>query len=219
MSSLSFLAPDAGSDRVSARSPMERRARAAGGRFENRDGWSVATAYAAPEVERSRLTESVAFADCSAIRKLELHGEALGSLGLKLGVAEQREGAWWCPVTPARVLVLGGGPAAPELPDGVSVVDVTCGLAALAMVGPGARELLARFCAIDVRPAVSPVASFRPGSVARTPGYLLVEAEDRLLVLVGWALGEYLWDVVADAADHLGGGPVGADAIREPQHA
>ena len=47
--------------------------------------------------------------------------------------------------------------------------------------------------------------------MARTPGYVLVEAEDRLLVLVGWALGEYLWEVVADAAEHLGGGPVGAD--------
>jgi hypothetical protein len=31
--------------------------------------------------------------------------------------------------------------------------------------------------------------------------------------MVGWALGEYLWQVVADAAGHLGGGPVGAGAI------
>jgi hypothetical protein len=37
--------------------------------------------------------------------------------------------------------------------------------------------------------------------------------------MVGWALGEYLWEVVADAAQHLGGGPVGADAIAERQHA
>ena len=97
----------------------------------------------------------------------------------------------------------------------VSVVDLTSGLSALTMIGPQCRELLARFCAIDVRPSVSPVASFRPGSVARTPGYLLVEAEDRLLVLVGWALGQYLYEVVADAAEHLGGGPVAADALKE----
>ena len=31
--------------------------------------------------------------------------------------------------------------------------------------------------------------------------------------LVGWALGEYLWQVVADAAAQLGGGPVGAEAL------
>jgi sarcosine oxidase, subunit alpha len=35
----------------------------------------------------------------------------------------------------------------------------------------------------------------------------------QLLIMVGWALGEYLWHVVADAAEHLGGGPVGAGAI------
>jgi len=94
-------------------------------------------------------------------------------------------------------------------------VDVTCGLAALALVGTDARELLARFCAIDVRPAVTPVGGFRPGSVGRTPGYVLRETEQRLLVLVGWALGEYLYEVVADAAGHLGGGPVGADTLAE----
>jgi len=95
----------------------------------------------------------------------------------------------------------------------VTLTDVTCGLAALSLIGPNARELLARFCAIDVRPRMSPPAAFRPGSVARTPGYVLIEAQDRLLVLVGWALGEYLWHVVADAAADLGGGPVGAEAL------
>ena len=57
-----------------------------------------------------------------------------------------------------------------------------------------------------------PVGAFRPGSVARTPGMVLREAEDRYLMLFGAALGEYVWTVVADAAGHLGGGPVGADA-------
>jgi sarcosine oxidase gamma subunit len=48
-----------------------------------------------------------------------------------------------------------------------------------------------------------PVGAFRPGSVARTPGYVLRTAADSLLVLVGWAFGEYLWQVVADAAGVL----------------
>lgn len=146
-----------------------------------------------------------------------------GELALEPGLAAYAAGSWWCPVTPGRALVLGEPAAAATLraeisqaAEGasgtVSVVDVTCGLTALSLVGPQARELLARFCAIDVRPAVAPVASFRPGSVARTPGYVLVQAHDSLLVLVGWALGEYLWQVVADAAAGLGGGPVGAEA-------
>jgi heterotetrameric sarcosine oxidase gamma subunit len=145
-------------------------------------------------------------------------------LALEPGLAAYAAGIWWCPVTPGRVLVLGEPAAAAtlraELAEAaedasgtVSIVNVTCGLTALSLIGPHARELLARFCAIDVRPAVTPVAGFRPGSVARTPGYVLVEAPDRLLVLVGWALGEYLWELVADAAASLGGGPVGAEAL------
>ncbi len=134
------------------------------------------------------------------------------------------DGTWWCPVTPERVLVLSDAAdaaglraavtrAAADATGTVSVLDVTCGLVALALIGPQARELLARFCAIDVRPALAPPHAFRPGSVARTPGYVLVQSEDSLLVLVGWALGEYLWQVVADAATALGGGPVGAEAL------
>jgi glycine cleavage system aminomethyltransferase T len=198
VSALAFLTPDA--DPALARSPVERAARAAGGRFERRDGWNVAVAFAERPVERARIATSVAFADRSHLRKFELHG----AFGLTPGIAERRDGAWLCPLTPSRALVLGVSK--------LGTVDVTCGLAALALIGPLCRELLARFCAIDVRPKVSPVGSFRPGSVARTPGYVLVEEPDRLLVMVGWALGHYLYEVVADAAERLGGGPVGTDA-------
>ena len=223
MSALDFLTPASASDQVAAKTPMERLARAAGARFERRDGWNVAVDYGEPSAERTRIKQTVGFADRSWIRKLELHGEAVTeSLGLSLGTAERRaDGASWCPVTLTRALVL-GGPSTQhelELPDGVSTVDLTCGLAAMTLVGPGCREVLARFCAIDVRPAVAPVHAFRPGSVARTPGYVLVEAPDQLLIMVGWALGEYLWEVVADAAEDLGGGPVGADALAERESA
>jgi heterotetrameric sarcosine oxidase gamma subunit len=132
-------------------------------------------------------------------------------------------------VTPERLLVLAepsstvsSAVSEATTDKAVTLLDATSGLAAMALIGPGCRELLARFCAIDVRPAVTPVTGFRPGSVARTPGYLLCEREDQLLILVGWALGEYLWEVVADAAESLGGGPVGADVMTgrlEPAHA
>jgi len=238
--SLGFLTPDATLAReVHARSPMERLAVAAGARLAQLDGWNVPNAFCEPTTELARLTETVGFADRSSLTKLELQAEprelarivaqAGEGLALEPGLAGRSaagdsQGTWWCPVTPARVLVLSEPAAAAGVRAGLaraledaqgtaSVVDVTCGLTALSLIGPGARELLARFCAIDVRPAVTPPAGFRPGSVARTPGYVLVEAQDRLLVIVGWALGEYLWQVVAEAATQLGGGPVGAEAL------
>ncbi|MGO9322906.1 MAG: sarcosine oxidase subunit gamma family protein [Solirubrobacteraceae bacterium] len=239
---LAFLTPDAASSRaVCARSPMERLAVAAGARLSRVEGWNVPNAYSAPSTEWGRLTRTVGFVDRSSLAKLELQAEprelarivaqASDGLALEPGLAGRSPigrstGTWWCPVTPGRVLVLSepgaaaavratATRAAEDARGTVSVLDVTCGLAALSLIGPGARELLARFCAIDVRPALAPPGAFRPGSVARTPGCLLVEAEDRLLVLVGWALGEYLWRVVADAAADLGGGPVGAEALAQ----
>jgi heterotetrameric sarcosine oxidase gamma subunit len=237
MTALSFLAPDA--SEVAARTPMHRLAIAAGARTGARDGWEVAVSYSGDE--RARLTETVAFADRSQLCKLELQAEpealaalvseASGGVVLQPRLATPSDaGVWWCPVAPARVLALCEPPSAAELraavageaeraPSTVTVAEVTSGLAAITLVGPGAAELLARFCAIDVRPTLTPVAGFRPGSIARTPGYLLREREDELLVMVGWALGAYLYEVVADAAGHLGGGPVGADALAEHREA
>jgi glycine cleavage system aminomethyltransferase T len=94
-----------------------------------------------------------------------------------------------------------------------SVIDVTTAFAALTVVGPLAGELFARFSAVDLRPAVMPPGGFRPVSVARTPGTVLREGEQRYLMLFGAALGQYVWTVVADAAGHLGGAPVGVDAL------
>ncbi len=194
--SLDFLTP---APQAIARSPMERQALAAGARLELRDGWNVAVAF---EGEEDR---PVGFADLSHLTKLEVRGH------FEPGQATRADGAWWCPYTAERALVV-GGPARIESAALRPSIDVTCVYAALAVVGPLARELFARFTALDLRPHVTPVGAFRPGSVARTPGAVLREAEERYLMLFGAALGEYMWTVVADAAERLGGGPVGVDA-------
>ena len=189
--SLDFLTP---APQAIARSPMERLALAAGARLELRDGWNVAVAF---EGEEDR---PVGFADLSHLTKLEVGGR------FEPGRATRAGGAWCCPYTAERALMIG------EPADRSDAMDVTCTYAALAIVGPLARELFARFTALDLRPHVTPIGAFRPGSVARTPGAVLREAEDRYLMLFGAALGEYMWTVVADAAARLGGGPVGVDA-------
>jgi len=234
MSSLPFLSPTRGDARALSRSPSEGLAAAAGATFAEHDGWMVATRFGDDaEVEELRLTETVGFWDRSRLAKFELHGttNALrtvldavgGGITVRAQTGTRAIGAWWCPVPHTRLLVVGADGTALRAAleravvvaeASVAVADQTCGLMAVGVAGPACRELLAQLSAIDTRPASMPVGAFRPGSIARTPGYLLCEAPDRLLALVGWALGEYFWEVVADAADALGGGPVGTDALR-----
>jgi heterotetrameric sarcosine oxidase gamma subunit len=239
--SLEFLAPDAANGGEGfapvARTPMERAARAAGARFETRDGWSVAVGYASAEQERETCRRAAGWADVSHLGKLELHAtsaddlsavvaQVAGGATLELGSATRAGDAWWLPLTAERALVVCEAGAVGSLRERLeeaaasasatfSVIDATCKYAALTLVGPLAREVFARFTAIDLRPPMLPVGGFRPGSIARTPGLLVREGEDRFLFLFGWALGAYVWETVADAATHLGGAPVGTDALDE----
>ena len=143
---------------------------------------------------------------------------------LELGRALRAEGAWWCPYSAQRAVVLCAPGDTAALRDRLhasaaganglaSVIDTTTSQGAMTILGPLARETFARFTAIDLRPSVTPPLAFRPGSVARTGGAILCEAPDRDLMLFGAAHGQYGWTVVADAAGHLGGGPVGVDAL------
>jgi heterotetrameric sarcosine oxidase gamma subunit len=238
--SLAFLSPSTG---ALSRSPMERQAAAAGASFEERDGWNVAVRFDGLAVEHERARTTVAFADMSHLGKVELQApadalEAIAGVGLELGSATRGDGPaggspgadapaaglWWCPYTPTRALALCEPAALPALRERLedaaaehegltSVVDVTTALAALAIEGPLARELFARFTAIDLRDQSTPLRGFRPGSVARTPGAILRAGDQRWLMLFGAALGQYMWTVVADAAESLGGGPVAADTL------
>lgn len=188
-----------------ARSPMERQARAAGARFELREGWNVAASYA----DEADMLRTVGFCDCSHLRKYELQADPPALPALEFGRATVDGDLTWLPMTKTRALILAPAPGDPP----AGALEVTTAFAALRLAGPLARETFARFTAIDLRPHVTAPGEWRPGSVARTPGGILCEAEDRYLMLFGSALGQYVWTVVEDAARHLGGGPVGADAL------
>ena len=210
--SLDFLTTTAG-EGVVAKSPLAAGTAAAGATFEVRAGWEVAARFAEPGVEALACRERVGWADVSHLRKLELQGTPE-----QLAAAKPDDGLW-LEVTPTRVLLLdSAGPRE----SAAHVLDVTSQLGALRIAGPLARELFARFCALDLRPDSTPPGAFRPGSVARTPAYLLCEAPNRYLVLFGAAYGAYIWEVVSDAGLHLGGRPVGVDALvaqEAPSHA
>jgi glycine cleavage system aminomethyltransferase T len=217
MSSLAFLSPGPG---ALAKSPMEPGAAAAGATFEERDGWKVAVSFPGED------SSAVGFADLSHIGKIEVQGDVAAITGhnLELGKALRADGAWWCPYSPTRAVVLCASGRTAALRDHLTalvadanglgrVIDITASQGAMTILGPLAREVFARFTAIDLRPQVTPVHAWRPGSVARTGGAILCEAPDRYLMLFGAALGQYVWTLVDDAARHLGGGPVGVDAL------
>jgi glycine cleavage system aminomethyltransferase T len=199
--SLGFLSSGPANGAI-ARSPMERMAKAAGAEFELQAGWNVAVNYAGEDESNG----SVAWADVSHLRKFELQGAGVPG---EFGQALRDGGRWVCRLTETRTIVIGGE----DPPEGA--LEVTCNYGALTILGPQAREAIARFCALDLRPEQAPPNTFRPGSIARQPGMILVQAEHRFLLLFGWALGEYMWTVVADAARSLGGAPVGVHALRE----
>lgn len=232
--SLRFLAADAveahGGVLPLARSPMERAAEAAGARFEDRDGWRIAVSYGPSDDGWDR---SGGWVDMSHLGKLEVQAPedglsailatCTGVASLAPGQAIRAHGAWWCPLTTRRMLVLCAPSRLPSVREqlaeaaggagAASVVDVTTAYAGLAVVGLPARDICARFTAIDLRPSATPVAAVRPGSIGRQPGVILCEEADRFLLLFGWAVAEYMWTVVADAGQHLGARPVGLAAL------
>ncbi len=233
---LDFLTTGAAAaDGAVARSPMEGQTVAAGARLEVRDGWSIAAHYGGvgAEAEAATARRTAGWADVSHLGKLELQGppdeldRVAGECGaeLRLGEAVRSGDAWWCRLTTTRALVVSDVGATGALrvrlaeasagAERVTLTDVTTNFAAMTLAGPRAREVFARFCALDLRPAVAPVRALRPGSIGRQPGILICEAENRYLFLFGWATGEYMWSVVTDAGEHLGGRPIGVDALSE----
>lgn len=226
MSSLSFLDPS-GAEPL-ARSPLEDGWLAAGARLAERDGWRVAAGYTSEGTERAACSRAVGLADRSHLTKLELQTGPDGAAGLRAlverlsgatptpGRAEFAAGAWWCPLTPTRLLVLGEpaalrGLALTGQDLAVTVADVTAGFAAVSLLGPRGRDVLARVSALDLRAADT--GTLMPGSVARVAGLVVCERRDALLILVGSAHAQYLWETLTDAGTPLGLQPVGLDVV------
>jgi glycine cleavage system aminomethyltransferase T len=235
-----FLAPDQAQEWEGAtplrRSPIEYSHRGSGARFSERAGWSVVAGYREAAREAASCRRAVGVADVSHLGKLELQGRApdvaaivaeigAGGAALQSGSAVLHDGIWWCPLSPERVLALSPpeatGPlrerlegAARSASSFAAVTELTAAMGSNAVLGPLAREAFARTTALDMRPQSFAEGAFAPVSVARTPGMVLREEGDFFIHVFGAGYADYVWTVFVDAAEQLGGGPVGAEALR-----
>lgn len=178
------------------RSAMEHRLRAAGATFEARGAWLV-PASVPGEAER---LERLGFTDASHLGKLEVRG------GAEPAEAPDRHVVR---VGPGRWIVLCGWEAraavAAELADGRDLLlDMSGAWSLLLIAGADADRLLRRLGPVAALPTGGPIADV-PGRIFRRAGLLWI------LVPVEYA--QHVWDVCADRAEPLGGGPVGLDAL------
>lgn len=222
-----------GVDGPVGRSPLESLLRRAGATIRTEDGWRVAAHFGSAAGELSVCQRSVGLADRSHLGKLELQGDADSVAQVVGDVAERALGttgtaargarAWWCLLTPRRVLVLADSPdharvrerledAAARAPS-ATVADVTMGFAAIAVVGPAARQLLSRVSAADLSPSAWPEGDVRPITLGEVRSALLRDGDDRFVAVVGSAYAVGVWAALEAAGHPLGASCVGHEAL------
>ena len=99
----------------------------------------------------------------------------------------------------------------------VHTIDISSGLAGAGIVGPQATFLLSMITELDVSSEAFPSLRCVQSRFADVPGLLV-----RQDAVTGPAYqlyftreyGEYIWEVITQAAHHIGGGPVGTEAIK-----
>ena len=237
-----FLAPDAAEAHDGARpllrSPIEWVHRRGGAEFTERAGWRVVSGYGDPAAESAACRDQVALADLSHLGKVEVQADPpvlasivsqlAGGSRLAPGLATLHDEVWWCPMSPSRVIAVTPPEATGRVRDALenadtggsfaSVIETTAAWGSNAVVGPRAREAFARSTALDLRPDRFGESAFAPVSVARTPGLVLRQQGDRFIHFFGAGYARYVWTVFIDAVEHLGGRPVGADALSGALH-
>ncbi len=213
-----FLSPATvaatGTHTPSLRTPMERSHIAAGAAIADHHGWRIAT--------YPHESADLWLADRSHLGKLDLRGTAaeLDALtgGLEPGHARDDGGVWTLRLTAIHGYVICAFDRVGELRQriGAAAVDITCAMAAVELGGAEWREVFMRSSGSDVRASQFPANRCVAGSVMRCPA-LILNAGDRVLMLIGWEFGEYFWEAILDAGVNLGITPINPLGNPNPQ--
>ena len=95
-------------------------------------------------------------------------------------------------------------------------IDVTSGLSGVAIAGPETQGFLSRITEVDTSPRALPDLSCVQSRFADVQGLLLrrdVNGMTMYQLYAGREFGEYLWEVLVEAAREVGGGPAGTEAF------
>ncbi len=176
-------------------------------------------------MEAERVRQAVGLQDVSAIGKLDLKGRDVERL--LAGVAPQDHFSV-LRLTPEHVLLLtlpghqGQGAelllqALRQAAVCAHLTDLSSALSAFALVGPRAREVLAKLTPLDLRPQAFPDGACAQGGLAKVHFVLLREDWGQLpayRLLLGREDAEYGWEVIRQAGESLGLVPFGLAAAR-----
>ena len=199
-------------------SPVAGLAEKAGAQFAGRQGWREVVSYSTVEAEVPVLRSGAALADESANGKLLLEGaEAASVLQLAFGGEPPRLG-FGSPIEAGSayrlredLLFLSILPAeeqstlerleaaATDSGHFVTATDITDGRFEFRLIGPDARQLLGRFCALDFLPDSFPNHSARQTLLAKVTALVIRRDLGELpaFSLIGArSLGAYLWELL-----------------------
>ncbi len=98
------------------------------------------------------------------------------------------------------------------------VLDVSSALAGVALIGPYSAEILSAITELDVSPEAMPDLTCAQSRFAEIQGLLLREAAAGLpsyQIYLSREFGEYFWEAITEAAQEIGAGPVGTEAMTE----
>lgn len=189
------------------------------------NGWRMPETFGTPEDEAARVRRGVGLQDVSALGKLDVKGTAVDA---RASECRRLEGVRAVIRTkPGHALILSDRQddrvrdeverSFAQSPGCVHVTDVTSALAAFALVGPRAADVLARLTSIDLRSRTFGDETAASCTVAHVHGTIYRHDWGGLrayLLLVGRDAAEDVWTSIHHAGEHVGLTPFGTAAQR-----
>ena len=203
-------------------------------------GWQRPASYTTADQELESVAGGVGLCDVSPVGKLYFQGRELGPLLERVGplavgkvishdlVDAAGTPVGWvlvCRMADEQVMVITGAAKVQAVTDALEasldgcahLVEMTSGMACLALAGPGSVDILAKLTDLDISAMAFPDLSCAWTGVALVHT-LMVRADASgqpfYQLYVPRDLGEFVWDAVMTAGHHEGIVPFGLEALR-----